>query len=205
MSTSIQDAPDIDLTAEQITLLLAIARTAVKQGVGGNEQWRPDLHALPDRLHQPGASFVTLYTRGDLHGCIGSVTAILPLAHDVAKNAISAALHDPRFPPLRQDELDDTEIEISILSPMQEIRYNDFDDLIRQIKPGEDGILVERGWQRGLLLHQVWEKLPNPREFLIHVALKAHATPDIYADPDARVYKFQVHHFTQPAPKSQNE
>ena len=73
-------------------------------------------------------------------------------------------------------------------------------DLLGKIRPGVDGVMVARGWQRGLLLPQVWEQLPDAREFLNHVALKAGTSPDIYLDPNAKVYIFQVHSFTQPAP-----
>ncbi|HEY53718.1 MAG TPA: AmmeMemoRadiSam system protein A [Caldilineae bacterium] len=202
MSAQHSPLSDIDLTAEQIELLLQIARTALTKSIAGDQQWRPDLKSLPDRLRAHGACFVTLYTDGALHGCIGSVDPVLPLAHDVAKNAISAGQNDPRFPPLTAPELDRTAIEISILSPMQRVLFHDIEDLIAQIRPGEDGVLVERGWNRGLLLPQVWDKIADPYEFLGHVAMKAYASIDIYDDPDAEVYTFQVYHFTQPAPQA---
>ena len=193
--------PDTDFTTDQIDLLLQIAREALTKSLESDLQWRPDLKTLPKRLQAPGACFVTLYTDGALHGCIGSVEADLPLAHDVAKNAISAAHNDPRFPALKATELDRTSIEISILSPLKEIFFRDIDHLIAQIRPGEDGIMMERGWNRGLLLPQVWEKITDPYEFLTHIALKAHASVAIYDDPDATVHIFQVYHFAQPAPK----
>ncbi len=190
-----------DLTHADIKQLFDIARTALrKTTLEGNHQWLPDLEQLPEHLRQPAATFVTLHTDGQLHGCIGSVTPRLPLAWDVAKNAIAAARHDPRFPPLRPEELDRTEVEISILTPLQEVPYTTLADLLSKIRPGVDGVMVERGWQRGLLLPQVWEDIPDPKRFLEHVALKAGAGPDIYLDPSAKVYVFQVHSFTQPAP-----
>ncbi|RME85567.1 MAG: AmmeMemoRadiSam system protein A [Caldilineae bacterium] len=204
MKTAPETRASAELSAEEATRLLDIAREALYAATRGDEMWRPALEELPERLCQPGATFVTLYTRGELHGCIGSIEPRLPLAHDVAKNAISAARRDPRFPLLRADEIDDTEIEISLLSPLQEVPYRDVEDLLTKIRPGEEGVLVERGWQRGLLLPQVWEKISDPREFLGHVALKAHATPAIYEDPDTRVYTFRVTSYTQPAPAEQH-
>ena len=193
------------LTQSDIDLLFDIARTALrKTTIEGDHHWQPDLNTLPDPLRQPAATFVTLHTDGKLHGCIGSVEPRLPMAWDVAKNAIAAARHDPRFPVLRPDELDRTEVEISILSPLQEVPYTTLADLLTKIRPGVDGVMVERGWQRGLLLPQVWEQIPDPREFLGHVALKAGASPDIYLDPNTKVYIFQVHSFTQPAPIHQS-
>ena len=136
---------NIDLSEEQIDLLLNIAREAIAKGLEGDRQWRPDRASLPEHLYHPGACFVTLFTGGELHGCIGSVEPQQPLAHDVIKNAIRAAFNDPRFPALRMDELDYTAIEISILSPMQGISFDGLENLIEQIQPGEDGVLVERG------------------------------------------------------------
>ncbi len=188
------------MTALEAAALLEIARRAVVEATSGHKNWRPDLHDLPDSLVAPGASFVTLHTRGRLHGCIGSVEPRSPLAVDVAKNAQSAALFDPRFAPLAAAEVADTEIEISVLSPMQPLAYADMDDLCRKVRPGIDGVLVERGWQRGLLLPQVWEQLPQPHDFLAHVALKAGASAAIYTHPDTHVFVFQVHHYEQAAP-----
>jgi len=193
------------LTEKDVDLLFGIARTALhKTTVEHDHHWQPDLEALPEPLRQDAATFVTLHTDGKLHGCIGSVTPRLPLAWDVAKNAIAAARHDPRFPILRPDELDRTEVEISILSPLQEVPYTTVSDLLGKIRPEVDGVMVVRGYQRGLLLPQVWEQIPDPEAFLAHVALKAGAQPDIYLDPNTKVYIFQVHSFTQPAPVQQH-
>ena len=192
------------LSPADIETLFDIAREALLRSTRyGEMQWLPELDAFPQRLRQPAATFVTLHTDGKLHGCIGSVEPRLPLVWDVAKNAIAAAHHDPRFPPLRPEELDRTEVEISILSPLQPLPYIDFEDLVAKVRPGVDGVMVERGWQRGLLLPQVWEDIPDPRKFLEHVALKAGASPEIYLDPNTKVYVFQVHSFTQPAPVAQ--
>jgi AmmeMemoRadiSam system protein A len=192
------------LTVLEAEALLRIARQAVIEATRGRKNWRPATFDLPrgGPLREPGASFVTLHTYGRLHGCIGSVEPRggVPLAIDVAKNAQSAALLDPRFPPLAVAEVDDTEIEVSVLSPMQPVAYTSLDDLCRRVRPEIDGVLVERGWQRGLLLPQVWEQLPTPYDFLVHVALKAGASVTLFTQPDTHVYVFQVHSYVQPAP-----
>jgi len=201
MTPAPASSPPYGLTQNHIEQLFDIARTALRKTIiEDDHRWQPDLAHLPDPLRQPAATFVTLHTDGKLHGCIGSVEPRLPMAWDVAKNAIAAARHDPRFPVLRSEELDRTAVEVSILSPMQEVSYRTMNDLLDKIRPGVDGVMVERGWQRGLLLPQVWEQIPDPLEFLGHVALKAGASPDIYLAPDAKVYIFQVHSFTQPDP-----
>jgi len=201
MTSPSSDSSTALLSPQALEILFEIARQAIRAGFTGNMHWQGDETQYPAELRQNGATFVTLYTRGQLHGCIGSVLPRLPLCHDVAKNAISAAFRDPRFPPLQEHELDDTAIEISLLTPLQPLVYSNIDDLLRQIRPGIDGVMVERGWHRGLLLPQVWEKLPQPREFLAHVALKANADMSIYEHPDTRVSVFQVQHYWQPAPR----
>ncbi|NOZ29274.1 MAG: AmmeMemoRadiSam system protein A [Chloroflexi bacterium] len=180
--------------------LLNIARRALEEAVRYNREWQPDLTELSPRLQDPGASFVTLHTHGQLHGCIGTVTPVRPLAVDVAANAVSAALSDPRFPPLTPAELPYTAIEVSVLSPMQPLEYESVSDLVQKIRPKVDGVLVKRGWHRGLLLPQVWEQIPSPLEFLVHVALKAGLPPEVYEEPGTEVYIFQVQSFEQPAP-----
>ncbi|MCD6289206.1 MAG: AmmeMemoRadiSam system protein A [Anaerolineae bacterium] len=180
--------------------LLQIARRALEEAVLHNRRWEPDLNGLSDHLRDPGASFVTLLTHGQLHGCIGTVAPIRPLALDVAANAVSAAFNDPRFPPLTPGELPHTSVEVSVLGPMQPVAYQSIHDLLAKIRPGVDGVLIKHGWHRGLLLPQVWEQLPSPTEFLAHVALKAGLSPDVYTDPETEVYVFQVQSFEQPAP-----
>lgn len=193
------------LTVLETEVLLNIARQAVIEATHGRKNWRPATGDLPVPLREPGASFVTLHTGGRLHGCIGSVEPRSPLAVDVAKNAQNAARLDPRFPPLAVSEVDDTEIEVSVLSPMQPVIFSGLDELCRRVRPGIDGVLLERGWQRGLLLPQVWEQLPTPYDFLAHVALKAGASIAIYGEPDTHVYVFQVHSYVQPAPDVRHE
>ncbi len=182
--------------------LLDIARQAVVAACQGQRRWQPGTKEIPSHLLQPGASFVTLHTHDRLQGCIGSIQPRLPLALDVARNAQSAALDDPRFRPLAAEEVDDTEIEVSVLTPMQPLPYTGLDDLMHKVRPGVDGVEVERGWQRGLLLPQVWEQIPDPYDFLTHVALKASASLDIFSHPDTVVQVFQIISFTQPAPNS---
>ncbi len=200
MKSDKQVSPPLTLSSAALAVLFDIARQAIRAGLAGNQHWQGDESSSPAEILQPGATFVTLYTKGQLHGCIGSVVPRLPLCHDVAKNAISAALRDPRFPPLQESELDDTAIEISLLTPMQPLAYRHVADLVAKIRPGVDGVMVERGWHRGLLLPQVWEKIPDPMEFLAHVALKANADMSIYEHPDTQVSVFQVQHYWQPAP-----
>jgi AmmeMemoRadiSam system protein A len=124
-------------------------------------------------LHDWGASFVTLTQEGKLRGCIGSLHAYRSLLDDVKANAVAAALHDPRFAPLALDELDYTQIEISLLSALQVMKISGENDAIAQLRPGIDGVVLEFGNYRSTFLPQVWEQLPGAAEFLAHLKRKA--------------------------------
>src|SRR3989338_9186483 len=125
-------------------ILLPIARAAIARAL--------DVPRAADEtapwLAEHGACFVTLTQNGDLRGCIGTLQAHRPLLDDVKSNAVSAALHDPRFTPLSAMELYATDIEISLLSPTQEMNVRDEDDALAQMRPGLDGIVFEYGRYR---------------------------------------------------------
>jgi AmmeMemoRadiSam system protein A len=156
-----------------------------------------DLNAVSEILQRDGASFVTLTKHGQLRGCIGSLEPRRPLVLDVQENAAAAAFNDPRFPPVRLEELDDLRVEISVLSPPQPLSYDGPDDLIAKLRPGVDGVVIERGWNRATFLPQVWEKLPDPNQFLQHLCLKAYLPADAYCHPDLDVYTYGVEKFEE--------
>jgi AmmeMemoRadiSam system protein A len=177
--------------------LLQLAREAIARHLRGEGPSPVDLSALPASLTRDGASFVTLTEHGQLRGCIGSLEARRPLVLDVRENAVAAAFHDPRFPPVRPDELDDLQIEISVLSPPQPLSFDSPDDLIAKLRPGVDGVVIERGWNRATFLPQVWEKLPDPRQFLEHLCLKAYLPAQAYRHAGLDVYTYQVEKFEE--------
>lgn len=154
-------------------LLLAIARRSLHTYVGEQCQYEPELETLPDDLQQPGASFVTLYSFGRLRGCVGSVEARLPLALDVALNAVAAAIWDPRFPPVTSHELASLRLSVTVLSPLQQLAYGSQLDLQQKLRPGVDGVMITWHSRRALLLPQVWERVPEPEEFLLALTEKA--------------------------------
>lgn len=129
------------------------------------------------------ATFVTLKKDGALRGCIGSLEAQRPLGQDVVANARAAAFRDPRFPPLVRDEFEAIDVEVSLLSTPRRILFEDHADLIRQLRPGEDGIILEQGEghgsRRATFLPQVWEGLPDPEQFLAHLKQKAGIAADV--------------------------
>jgi len=185
------------LTSEEKHHLLALAREAISETAHNRRSTDVDLDTLPDVFREDGASFVTLTKSGHLRGCIGCLEAYRPLALDVQQNAISAAFHDPRFPPVTADEVDRLCVEISVLTPPEPLVYDGSDDLIAKLRPNIDGVVIQRGWQRATFLPQVWEKLHNPHEFLQHLCLKAGMPADAYRVPGLEVYTYQVDEFSE--------
>jgi len=187
-------------------LLLDIARDAILKRLGdstANErEWArnesPPAEGCPkggvgndlsDELMEDRATFVTLTLDGNLRGCIGMLEACRPLAEDVAENAVAAAFHDPRFPPLSRDEFDDLKISISVLSPPEEMSFSSEADLLSQIRPGIDGLILQEGFQKGTFLPSVWEELPETEMFFEHLKLKA-GLPAGYWSDTLRVFRY---------------
>jgi AmmeMemoRadiSam system protein A len=149
--------------------LLSIARGAIERNLFQESRPLPDL----PWLRQAGATFVTLMRNGRLRGCIGSLDAVRPLGEDAAQNALAAATRDPRFPALTAAEWPECKVEVSLLSAPKPIRFADEADLLAQLKPGEDGLLLQCDGRRATFLPQVWEAIPEKRAFLDELARKA--------------------------------
>jgi AmmeMemoRadiSam system protein A len=178
---------------EQGEILLAVARSAIALRLGGQGV----SHDTPDWLHEPGASFVTLTQQDALRGCIGSLEAHRALGEDVRANAVAAALHDPRFPPLQMQELDHTRIEVSLLSVATDMQFDSEQHVIEQLRPGVDGVVLAWGSARGTFLPQVWESLPDPVEFLSHLKRKAGLPADFWHQ-DISLSRYTVTKWKEP-------
>jgi len=168
--------------------LLDIARNSIEGALGVSSPER-----LPDEswLKPARASFVTLTQNGGLRGCIGSLEAHRPLGEDVSHNARAAALSDPRFPPLAREELAGTRIEVSLLSTPKLIAFADHADLIAQLRPGEDGLILECGAARGTFLPQVWDSLPDQEQFVAELKRKAGLSPEV-STAKCRIQRYRV-------------
>ena len=171
--------------------LLVRARNAIAAQLKQQTQIEPD-HPV---LNQPGATFVTLTQNGALRGCIGSLEAHRPLDQDVRANAVAAAFRDPRFPPLTLAELPRTRVEVSLLTAPQEITFSSEADALRQLRPNVDGVIfiAGRGGQlgRSTFLPQVWEQLPEPRQFMARLKQKA-GLPADYWSSDVQLQRYEV-------------
>jgi len=166
-------------------VLLRLARTSIKGALGNDPSFA--MHAA--WLKEPAATFVTLTKNGELRGCIGSLESHRSLAEDVRGNAISAALNDTRFAPVTIDELPSLTIEISLLTAPRPIVFTDEADALRQLKPGSDGLIFESAGRRSTFLPQVWEDLPQPRDFLTQLKKKAGFEPGYWA-ADVRLSRY---------------
>ena len=171
------------------------ARECIRHALGGPRPSPPADLAAAGRL---GATFVTLRRDGELHGCIGTLVARRPLVEDVAANAVAAALEDPRALPLSLAEVDDLDVEVSILSPLEPIAFASEADALRALRPGVDGALLRWGRRQGTFLPQVWESLPDPAEFFANLKLKAGLSPDFWA-PGMELYRYTVEKIGEPA------
>ncbi len=187
----------MSLTQEEKQTLLTLARETIAHEVHGRNPPPVDLDDVSENLRREGASFVTLTKWGQLRGCIGSLQAEGPLIMNVRKNALEAAFRDPRFPPVEANEVEELKIEVSVLSAPQPLEYDGADDLIEKLRPGVDGVLIERDWHRATFLPQVWEKLPDPHQFLQRLCFKANLSPDAYRQGDLEVYVYQVEKFEE--------
>jgi len=176
--------PDND---DKARLLTGLARAAIARGLGLPASSYPQ----PDWLETPGAAFVTLIQDGRLRGCIGSLEAHRPLGRDIEANAQAAAFQDPRFSPLAAEELEHTQVEVSILSKAEPMEFRDEADALTRLRPGIDGVILQAGRHRATFLPQVWDQLHEPRQFMAHLKMKAGLPADYWSD-EVRLFRYTV-------------
>jgi AmmeMemoRadiSam system protein A len=186
---------DDQLTHEERQTLLRLARSAMERAVRGEEPPPLDPGATTAHLSEPGASFVTLTIQDQLRGCIGALEPSRPLVEDVREHAAAAALEDPRFMPVKPEELDQIEIELSRLSVPKDLTYTDASDLLAQLRPGVDGVILRDGPRRATFLPQVWEKVPERAAFLDHLCTKMGVPADSWRHRHLDVQTYQVEEF----------
>ena len=172
--------------------LLVLARGAIARELG----FANATEAIPPGLEEIGATFVTLRSEGDLRGCIGTVEAWRCLADDVRANAVAAAFRDPRFAPVRHDELLHISIEVSVLNPSERLPASREESVASTLRPGIDGVVLECARHRATFLPQVWEQLPQPLDFLRALKRKAGLVEDFWSD-EMRVSRYTVEKFAE--------
>lgn len=161
--------------------LLGIAEASIRHGLAHGHALPLEAQHFSGALAEPGACFVSLHRDGALRGCIGSLEPRRPLAVDAAENAYAAAFCDPRFSPLRASECAGLELELSVLTPAEPLPAASEAELIAQLHPGEDGVVLNERGQRATFLPLVWEHLPDPHAFLDHLRQKAGLPPGYWS------------------------
>lgn len=154
-------------------VLIDLARMSITHGLRTGHPLEPDLAAVRGEVARPGACFVTLTSAGRLRGCVGNLRARVPLGAQVAISAFHAAFRDPRTDPLREDELGNVEIAVSVLSTLTPVDANTDDELAATLVAGVDGLLAEHPSAHATFLPKVWRDLPDPSRFLARLRMKA--------------------------------
>jgi len=170
--------------------LLSLARGSIEYGLIHGKPLPIDCDGLPRPLAEPGATFTTLRSKGKLRGCCGALEATLPLAVDATRSAFQAAYRDTRFAPVSRNEIEEIRVEISVLSPLESIVVTSETDLLEQLLPGTDGLVIIEDWRRATFLPKVWESLPEPRHFLAQLKAKCGLPEDYWSE---RMKFFRYH------------
>ncbi len=191
------------LTLEEGAFAVKFARTAIESYLTGSDVV---VSNYPERFNEPRGVFVSLHTYPEhsLRGCIGIPEPVMPLIEALKEAAISASVNDPRFPPVNIDELSEIVIEVSILTVPKLVEVDDPSEYLEKIKIGRDGLIIEYGIYRGLLLPQVpVEYNWDVAEYLGNLCLKAGLPPDAWLNRNVKIYAFQAQVFEEISPNSQ--
>ena len=196
-----------DLSLQEGKFLIDLARNAIREYLETRKIIEPPENT-PKKLFENCGVFVTINQLKSgtkkLRGCIGYPYPTNPLVEAVIDSAINAATQDPRFYPLSSAELQQVIFEVSVLTPPEEVRVDNPKDYLSKVKVGQDGLIIERGIYKGLLLPQVpveWEWCEE--EFLCQCCIKAGLPPDSWLTKDTKIYKFQAIIFEEEKPKGE--
>jgi len=188
--------PQAFSTAER-RQLLTIARQSLRSAVIHGPTVEPNLDTLPKSFIEPSGCFVTLTKHGQLRGCIGHIVPQEALHKAIVDNAQSAALHDGRFTPVQPDELDQLEIEISVLTVPVALLFKSPEDLLQKLKPYRDGVVLQMDGAGATYLPQVWAQIPDKVAFLNSLAQKAGRTATDWRKPGTKVFTYHVESFSE--------
>ncbi len=187
------------LNEHQGEILVRLARQTIAERLGLPVNHPVSREEIQDpALQEKRGVFVTLHKKEQLRGCIGSLVGLEPIVEGVRRNAINAAFHDSRFPPVTPDEFDDLRIEVSVLSQPRPLLYKDSHDLLDKLRPGVDGVILRGpGGASATFLPQVWDQLPDPQLFLSHLCLKAGLPQSAWQSGQIDIDTYQVQHFEE--------
>ena len=185
------------LSKHQGQALGRLARKAIMEKLGLKSA-KTESDPMTDNCFQEHrGTFVTLTINKQLRGCIGNLESTESIMAGIKRNAVNAAFHDPRFAPLKADELDQVGIEISILTEPQPLEYRGSKDLLTKLRPHVDGVILRKGKASATFLPQVWEQLPKPEHFLSHLCRKAGLSADTWEKTQLEISTYQVQYFEE--------
>ncbi len=177
--------------------LLKLARDTLEGYLQTGQTPAVDESTLSPRLKKIQGCFVTLNKNGNLRGCIGHIFPQTSLYKCVTENAVSAAVHDPRFRPVTYDELKDIVIDISVLGYPEILEHEGAEDLIKKLTPMKDGVVITAGSHKSTYLPQVWEQLPDKEDFLTQLCIKGGSSGDCWQDSGTKVETYQAQVFEE--------
>ncbi|MEM7058998.1 MAG: AmmeMemoRadiSam system protein B [Pseudomonadota bacterium] len=193
------DAEAARLSPSHRATALRVARQALESRANRGKPPAINLDSFPAPLQGIAPAFVTLTQNGRLRGCIGSLQGHQPLAQDILSNAVKAGFEDPRFKAITAPEIANTQIEIAILSAPAPMSFTDQNDLLGQLRPGQDGLILRSGRHRGTFLPKVWDNLDTPEKFFNGLKVKAGLPNDHWSD-DLQVLRYIAESFAETAP-----
>jgi len=185
-------------TDEEKKLMLYFARESITQFVKWGNILEVKANEIPnEKFIENSASFVTLNEGGRLRGCIGMLEARRPLIRDIILNSVAASTEDPRFPPVRLDELDDIIISISILTKPIKLFLKNSEDILDKLVVYKHGLIIEKGWARATFLPSVWNEINDKKEFLKHLCLKAGLDKDEWKKNGMDFFVYETIEFSE--------
>ncbi len=189
----------LNLSKNQGQALVRLARRTIMERLGQETAGDEPGNLTDSSFQEMRGTFVTLTIKDQLRGCIGSLDTTDSILEGVRRNAVNAAFNDPRFSPLKADELDQVDIEVSILTEPQPLEYQDGGDLLSKLRVNVDGVILRKGSASATFLPQVWEQLPLPEKFLSHLCEKASLPGDAWENEKEKleVLTYQVQYFEE--------
>lgn len=186
-------------------LLIKLARKSILQALSEDQNQKKigdDTAYFKENLSsffltEKRGTFVTLHKNQALRGCIGNIEPVKTIFSGVMDNARHAAFSDSRFSPLSREEFHHIDIEVSILTPPEKVRYSTPHDLIEKLTPCIDGVIIKKRYHSATFLPQVWEQLNTHEQFLSHLCIKAGLDGDAWKKENIEVLKYQVQFFEE--------
>lgn len=188
---------------EDGSVLLKLARMTIAANLGiesykdSREKFFSEKIFNEKKFNEKKGVFVTLQIKNTLRGCIGNLEPCETIRQGVINNAINAAFHDPRFAPLSKNEFNDIDIEVSLLSAPEKLEYSDKNDLVSKLRPGVDGVIIRKGRAGATFLPQVWDQVPDTKDFLSHLCRKAHLASNEWEKGEIEVKIYHVQYFKE--------